>query len=114
MCKCYPRLVSLVEKSPNTFCDVMISKGYISPEQRNFIRMDTVLPSDKARKLVDAMTDRVQLDPTSYSDFIEILGSEGQIVLKELHACSLVPQKAPPPTSLSQEEKLSSGELPTY
>ena len=117
MCKLCPQLVSLVEKSPGSICDAMISKGFLSSEERNFIRMDSILPSDKARKLVDTMTDRVNHDPIAFHGFIKILETEGQWtdhVVKELHAgCSLASQEEQPPLPTSPlQENSSLGEFP--
>ena len=75
--ECYPHLVSVVKDSYDTIGDRLFSKGYVSRKTHNFIRMDSKMPTEKARKLLDTTLDRIVYRPNVFNDFIEILEKEG-------------------------------------
>ena len=75
--ECYPHLVSVVKDSYDTIGDRLFSQGYISRKIRNFIRMDSKMPTEKAQKLLDTIIDRIVYHPNVFDDFIEILEKEG-------------------------------------
>ena len=75
--ECYPHLVSIVKDSYDTIGDRLFSKGYVSRKTHNFIRMDSKMPTEKARKLLDTILDRIVYRPNVFDDFIEILEKEG-------------------------------------
>ena len=75
--ECYPHLVSVVKDSYDTIGDRLFSKGYVSRKTHNFIRMDSKMPTEKARKLLDTILDRIVYCPNVFNDFIEILEKEG-------------------------------------
>ena len=75
--ECYPHLVSVVKDSYDTIGDHLFSKGYVSRKTRNFIRMDSKMPTEKAQKLLDTILDRIVYRPNVFDDFIEILENEG-------------------------------------
>ena len=75
--ECYPHLVSVVKDSYDTIGDRLFSQGYISRKIRNFIRMDSKMPTEKAQKLLYTIIDRIVYHPNVFDDFIEILEKEG-------------------------------------
>lgn len=93
----------------------MMSKGYLSPEKRNRIRVET-LSDEKARNLIDTMMGHIRYNKHVYYNFIEILEQEGQwtepIVSKLCDSLSH-PQTEQPALSVSpsQEKKNPSGEF---
>lgn len=115
--QCYSQLVNVVKQSYDTIGDALFSRGYISSHVRDFIRMDTKPPAEKARKLLDAVIDRVECHPDSYHGFIEILKKEGQwtedmvkqlsdCYMKLLHSSSL-PDTQLLPFLLSSQQKIT-------
>ena len=86
--ECYPHLVSVVKESYDTIGDRLFSKGYVSRKTRNFIRMDSKMPTEKAQKLLDTIIDRIVYRPSVFDDFIVILEKEGPStgdLVRELH-----------------------------
>ena len=86
--KCYPHLVSIVKDSYDTIGDRLFSKGYVSSKIRNFIRMDSKMPTEKAQKLLDTIIDRIMYYPNVFDGLIEILEKEGPStsdLVRELH-----------------------------
>ena len=86
--ECFSHLVIAVKHSYDTIGDRLFSKGHVSPMVRDFIRMESKMPADKARKLLDAVIDRIKYHPNIFNDFIEVLDKEGPCttdMVKELH-----------------------------
>lgn len=89
--KCYQHIVSVVKESYGTIGDSLFSGGYIASALRDYIRMDSKTPIEKAQRLVDAIIDRVEHDPDTYHGFVEILDEQGSWTnilvkkLRELH-----------------------------
>ena len=77
MCECYPQLVALIQQSPSTIGNALFSRNFLAPSVRNFVHDRMVSETEKAQKLVDTMTDRIQHFPSSFNDFVEILKKEG-------------------------------------
>ena len=70
-------LVIAVKHSYDTIGDRLFSKGHVSPTVRDFIRMESKMPADKARKLLGAVIDLIQYRHNIFDDFIEVLDKEG-------------------------------------
>ena len=76
--KCHYMLVQCVQQSPNEIGDKLISEGILSPEDMQFLRRDSHDGTDKARKIVDTLTGRVEYDVHVFNQLIEVMKSEGQ------------------------------------
>ena len=87
MCECYPKLVTLVQQSPSTIGTALFARNFLAPNVRNFVNDRMVSETEKAQRLVDTMTDRIQHFPDSFNDFIDVLEKEGpwtKDIVKEL------------------------------
>lgn len=86
--ECYPHLVITVKHSYDTIGDRLFSKGYVSRKVRDFIRMDSKMPEEKGRKLLDTILDRIMYHPEVFNDFIDAIEQEGPLtrdLVRELH-----------------------------
>ena len=77
MCKCCPKLVTLIRQSPSTIGNALFARNFLAPNVRNFVNDRMVSETEKAQRLVDTMTDRIQHFPDSFNDFVQILEKEG-------------------------------------
>ena len=77
MCECCPKLVALIRQSPSTIGNALFARNFLAPNVRNFVNDRMVSETEKAQKLVDTMTDRIQHYPSSFNDFVQILEKEG-------------------------------------
>ena len=73
--KSYQTLIGTIKAEPNGYCDALFEKGYISPDVRDYIRTIGITTTDKARKIVDTVIDRVELNPSTFHGLLEILRS---------------------------------------
>ena len=77
MCECCPKLVTLIRQSPSTIGNALFARNFLAPNVRNFVNDRMVSETEKAQRLVDTMTDRIQHFPDSFNDFIDVLEKEG-------------------------------------
>ena len=77
MCECCPKLVTLIQQSPSTIGNALFARNFLAPNVRNFVNDRMVSETEKAQRLVDTMTDRIQHFPDSFNDFLQILEKEG-------------------------------------
>ena len=87
MCECCPKLVTLIRQSPSTIGNALFARNFLAPNVRNFVNDRMVSETEKAQRLVDTMTDRIQHFPDSFNDFIDVLEKEGswtKDIVKEL------------------------------
>ena len=77
MCECCPKLVTLIRQSPSTIGNALFARNFLAPNVRNFVNDRMVSETEKAQRLVDTMTDRIQHFPDSFNDFLQILEKEG-------------------------------------
>ena len=77
MCECCPKLVTLIRQSPKSIGNALFARHFLAPNVRNFVNDRMVSETDKAQRLVDTMTDRIQHYPNSFNDFIDVLEKEG-------------------------------------
>ena len=70
----------LIHITPQTgdVCGALFEKGYIPPTVRNYRATDAIPNDKKAQALLDTVIDKVELDPSVYHGFMDILKSEGQ------------------------------------
>lgn len=73
MTKCTPLLVTTISQDPQAICDKMISEGLTSRELLSNLRMPTITNDDKARMIVDTMTEKIEHHNQYFDVFIEIL-----------------------------------------
>ena len=73
--ECYVELIATVKTQPGSICDACFSKGYISPNIRDCMRIDSVTNESKAQKLIDAISDKIELNPSVFHGFMELLKS---------------------------------------
>ena len=71
----YEELVATVKSQPGSICDACFAKGYISTSVRDYIRTDAIPTESKAQKLIDAISDKIELNPSVFHGFIELLQS---------------------------------------
>ncbi len=101
-------LVSTFKAQPAAYADSLYSNGYIPDEVLEYSRMNGVMGSNKSRKILDAVIDRIKLNPSVFHGFIAaIAGPSTDDVVKKLHdsyerhktATNRVeqPQLSPPP-----------------
>ena len=114
--KCYEQVIGVVSSDPGSLCDALFSKGCITKHVKNYTRNDSVLAEDKARKLIDSVMDRIELEPNVFIEFIEALKSPHHTKLKEkLNECYQIekncPTVKPPPSICDQELKPSLKEI---
>ena len=87
MCECCPKLVTLIRQSPSTIGNALFARNFLAPNVRNFVNDRMVSETEKAQRLVDTMTDRIQHFPDSFKDFMDVLEKEGpwtSDIVKEL------------------------------
>ena len=77
MCECCPKLVTLIRQSPSTIGNALFARNLLAPNVRNFVNDRLVSETEKAQRLVDTMTDRIQHSPNSFKVFIDVLEKEG-------------------------------------
>ena len=99
----YTHLIAHVKSQTGDICDVLFEKGYINSTVRDYVRTDAIPDDSKARKLMDALLDKVELEPSVYYGFITILKGEpsaDNIVkeLEELFQAEQTKYKDPHPT----------------
>ena len=75
--KSYRRLVSYFSQETEEICDALFEKGYITPPVRDYVRIETIQPRQKARKLADALIDMVGQKSSVFYGFLGILKNEG-------------------------------------
>ena len=81
--KCYEDVIGLVSSDPGSLCDTLFSKGRIPNHVKTYIRSDSLLADDKARKLIDCVIDQIKLDPNVFHEFVEALKSPHYSMLKK-------------------------------
>ena len=114
MCECCPKLVTLIRQSPSTIGNALFARNFLAPNVRNFVNDRMVSETEKAQRLVDTMTDRIQHFPDSFNDFVDVLEKEGpwtNDMVKEL--CDLYKAKGgcvvePSPDQNSEESDCDS------
>ena len=57
--------------------NALFARNFLAPNVRNFVNDRMVSETEKAQRLVDTMTDRIQHFPDSFNDFIDVLEKEG-------------------------------------
>ena len=77
MCECCSKLVTLIQQSPSTIGNALFARNFLAPNVRNFVNDRMVSETEKTQRLVVTMTDRIQLFPDSFNDFIDVLEKEG-------------------------------------
>ena len=70
-------LVTYITAQTEEFCDSLFKGGYISYSVRNCVRTDALPEDAKARKLIDALIDKVESDVTVFYAFMDILKRGG-------------------------------------
>ena len=70
--KCYQMLINAINSEPATFCDALFEKGCISSDVRDYTRTVGISTTDKARRLVDTVIDRIGHNPCVFHDFIQL------------------------------------------
>lgn len=76
MLRCYD-LLNLLAPSIDAVGDALFAKQHISRDVRDTLRMDSMKPIDKVRKVIDCVTDRVEHIPRVYKEFVVILEKKG-------------------------------------
>ena len=110
--ECFSHLVISVKHSYDTIGDRLFSKGHVSPTVRDFIRMESKMPADKARKLLDAVIDCIKYHPNIFNDFIEVLEKEGPCttdMVKELRDVYKAKSECALESSLKESDCESNG-----
>ena len=77
MQKCYVKLIDLLKSSIDTVGDALFAEGHISKDVKEKLGMESMTPTEKARKVVDCLLDRVKHHPSVYSEFVMILEKQG-------------------------------------
>ncbi len=104
-------LVSTFKAQPAAYADHLFSNGYIPGEVFEFSRLNGVMDSDKSRKILDAIIDRIELSPIVFHGFIKAIATPStDDVVKKLHdsyerhktATSRVEQPQPSPPTHQQ------------
>ena len=90
----YTRLIAHVKTQTGEICDNLFEKGYISSTVRDYVRTDAIPDDAKARRLIDALVDKVEQEPSVYYGFIDILKGEPSAdnIVKELEELFQVEQ----------------------
>ena len=77
MQKCYVKLIDLLKSSIDTVGDALFAEGHISKDVKEKLGMESMTPTEKARKVVDCLMDRVKHRPSVYSELAMILENQG-------------------------------------
>ena len=86
--KRYRSIVLAVKADLGCLCDILFSKSLIPMSIKNYTQMDSVFDEDKARKVIDNVMNRIELDPGVFHEFVEALNSPHFSKLKEtLNEC---------------------------
>ena len=75
--KSYQLIVAHFKSQPGDICDAFFQKGYVPPAVRDYVRTHGIPDSEKAQKLVDTLSDKVELDPNIFHGFMNFLKHEG-------------------------------------
>lgn len=78
----YADLIRAVKTQVGTYADELFSRDYISSEVLEYTRTTGIVDSDKARKLMDSVIDRIKLNPALFHGFVKIVKSD--TVVKKL------------------------------
>ena len=81
--KSYIPAIETVKLDPGSICDALFAKWNIPDSVTNYIRNDSKLVKDKARKLIDHVIDKIKSTPNVFHDFIEA-------ITKIPYCCNLV------------------------
>ena len=68
----YRLLVDIIKESPDTICDALIAKEYVSPSKHDDFAAG-ISPAAKARALLNSVLRKVKHHPEVYHGFVEIL-----------------------------------------
>ena len=75
--QCYPTLVSCVQQSPNDISLNLIPSGILTQHDIEYLRDRSISIDKKARRLLNIVLNRVQIDPQVYHTFIAALENAG-------------------------------------
>ena len=75
--KCYRSVMTHISPQTGDICGALFEKGYIPPSVRIYATTDAIPNDKKAQTLVDTIIDKVEVDPSVFHGFMDILKSEG-------------------------------------
>ena len=75
--KSYRNVLAHITPQTGDVCGALFEKGYIPPNVRTYATTDAIPNDRKAQALLDTVIDKVELDPSVYHGFMELLKSEG-------------------------------------
>ena len=109
MRKCYVKLIDLLKSSIDTVGDALFAEGHISKDVKEKLGMESMTPTEKARKVVDCLMDRVKHRRSVYSELVMILEKQGpwtKMTVDELNTCyqSLTEQGNPTQAASATEK----------
>ncbi len=74
---CYPDLVKCIEIAPTDVADKLKPYGLLSPKDFVYINNVNRDPDDKARKLLDSVSNQVSINKKSFPSFVTALKEVG-------------------------------------
>ena len=75
--KSYRNVLAHITPQTGDVCGALFEKGYIPPNVRTYATTDAIPNDRKAQALLDTVIDKVEVDPSVYHGFMDILKSEG-------------------------------------
>ena len=77
LARCYSRLLIYIRQAPNDIADHLRPSGILAPQDFSYLNNPGHDHDVKARRLLDAVLDRVKVDPQVYHTFVAALKAAG-------------------------------------
>ena len=75
--KSYRAVVMHFKTQPGDICDALFENGLIPPSVCDYVSTDAIPDERKAKRLINALMDKVEADPSIFLCLMSILKSEG-------------------------------------
>ena len=81
-------LIQALSREPVDMAVILYSKGFISYEVYSKMMVISYTPTEKAAILIEAVNDKIEITPSKFTEFLEILSgvAYGEDVAERLHA----------------------------